>query len=408
MGESETPAAVVEFDEVSRRFSDTLALDSVSFTVRQGEFFSIIGPSGSGKTTTVRMIAGLEAPTVGTVKLFGKDVSAVPPHRRGTPMVFQSYALFPHLNIRDNVAYGLRMRGVAKPERRNRADDLLGLVGLEGLGDRRSEQLSGGQQQRVALARAIATEPRVVLLDEALGALDAALRIEMQVELKRLQKELACTFIHVTHDQSEAIAMADRILVLQGGRLEQVGTPAEVFARPKTRFVAAFVGQNNLMDATSMGITGDGLHKIHTPLGEFLAKESDGHPIVREVAARGKPAVYGTIKEGYNMWFHGIVLSAESPNYDAAVAYANFWHEGFAPAEVANQGYMTPTPSVAQPALEGADSPDAGVNAWDYWYNGGGRDRGSVDDIASKAAWWWQFPDESEYLESRWQDFVAA
>ena len=280
MGESETPAAVVEFDEVSRRFSDTLALDSVSFTVRQGEFFSIIGPSGSGKTTTVRMIAGLEAPTVGTVKLFGKDVSAVPPHRRGTPMVFQSYALFPHLNIRDNVAYGLRMRGVAKPERRNRTDDLLGLVGLEGLGDRRSEQLSGGQQQRVALARAIATEPRVVLLDEALGALDAALRIEMQVELKRLQKELACTFIHVTHDQSEAIAMADRILVLQGGRLEQVGTPAEVFARPKTRFVAAFVGQNNLMDATSMGITGDGLHRIHTPLGEFLAKESDGHPIV--------------------------------------------------------------------------------------------------------------------------------
>lgn len=280
MSESEVPDVVVEFDDVSRRFGDTLALDSVSFTVRQGEFFSIIGPSGSGKTTTVRMIAGLEAPTVGTVKLFGKDVSAVPPHRRGTPMVFQSYALFPHLNIRDNVAYGLRVRGVAKPERRRRADDLLGLVGLEGLGDRRSEQLSGGQQQRVALARAIATEPRVVLLDEALGALDAALRIEMQMELKRLQKELACTFIHVTHDQSEAIAMADRILVLQGGQLEQIGTPAEVFARPKTRFVAAFVGQNNLMDATSTGVAADGRHRIHTALGEFLAKESDGHPIV--------------------------------------------------------------------------------------------------------------------------------
>ena len=280
MAKSEVPDDVVEFDRVSRRFGDTLALDSVSFAVRAGEFFSIIGPSGSGKTTTVRMIAGLEAPTAGTVKLFGKDVSAVPPHRRGTPMVFQSYALFPHLNVRDNVAYGLRMRGVAKPERRDRADDLLALVGLEGLGDRRSEQLSGGQQQRVALARAIATEPRVVLLDEALGALDAALRIEMQVELKRLQKELACTFIHVTHDQSEAIAMADRILVLQGGRLEQIGTPAEVFARPKTRFVAAFVGQNNLMDATSTGIAGDGLHRIHTPLGEFLAQESDGHPII--------------------------------------------------------------------------------------------------------------------------------
>ncbi|MCY4664360.1 MAG: ABC transporter ATP-binding protein [Acidimicrobiaceae bacterium] len=283
--ESEAPDCVVEFDDVSRFFGDTPALDSVSFTVRQGEFFSIIGPSGSGKTTTVRMIAGLEAPTEGSVRLFGKDVAAVPPHRRGTPMVFQSYALFPHLNIRDNVAYGPRMRGVSKPERRGHADDLLTLVGLEGLGDRRPEQLSGGQQQRVALARAIATEPRVVLLDEALGALDAALRIEMQVELKRLQKELACSFIHVTHDQSEAIAMADRILVLHGGRLEQIGTPAEVFARPKTRFVAGFVGQNNLMDATPTGVTGEGLHTIHTALGDFVAKATDGHAIVR-----GEPA----------------------------------------------------------------------------------------------------------------------
>ena len=280
VSESEAPDYVVEFDDVSRFFGDTPALDSVSFTVHQGEFFSIIGPSGSGKTTTVRMIAGLEAPTHGTVRLFGKDVAAVPPHRRGTPMVFQSYALFPHLNIRDNVAYGLRMRGVSKPERRSRGDDLLRLVGLEGLGDRRPEQLSGGQQQRVALARAIATEPRVVLLDEALGALDAALRIEMQVELKRLQKELACSFIHVTHDQSEAIAMADRILVLHDGRLEQVGTPADVFARPKTRFVAGFVGQNNLMEATPTGVADDGLHRVRTALGEFLAKGSDGHSII--------------------------------------------------------------------------------------------------------------------------------
>ena len=285
MRESEAPDSVVEFEDVSRLFGHTVALDSVSFSVRQGEFFSIIGPSGSGKTTTVRMIAGLETPTGGTVRLFGRDVTAVPPHRRGTPMVFQSYALFPHLNIRDNVAYGLRMRGVSKPERRNRANDLLALVGMEGLGGRRPEHLSGGQQQRVALARAIATEPRVVLLDEALGALDAALRIEMQVELKRLQKELACSFIHVTHDQSEAIAMADRILVLHRGRLEQIGAPAEVFARPKTRFVAGFVGQNNLMDATPTGVTDDGLHKIRTALGEFLAKGSDGHSIVS-----GEPA----------------------------------------------------------------------------------------------------------------------
>ena len=280
MRESEALDSAVEFEEVSRLFGDTLALDSVSFTVRAGEFFSIIGPSGSGKTTTVRMIAGLDAPTGGTVKLFGKNAAAVPPHQRGTPMVFQSYALFPHLNIRDNVAYGLRMRGVSKPERRSRADDLLSLVGLEGLGDRRAEQISGGQQQRVALARAIATEPRVVLLDEALGALDAALRIEMQAELKRLQKELACSFIHVTHDQSEAIAMADRILVLHDGRLEQIGTPAEVFARPRTRFVAGFVGQNNLMDATPTGVADGGLHRIRTALGEFLAKGSDGRPVL--------------------------------------------------------------------------------------------------------------------------------
>ena len=285
MRQPEAPESVVEFDDVSRLFGDTVALDSVSFDVRQGEFFSIIGPSGSGKTTTVRMIAGLDAPTRGTVKLFGKDVAAVPPHQRGTPMVFQSYALFPHLNIRDNVAYGLRMRGVSKPERRSRADDLLTLVGLEGLGDRRPEQLSGGQQQRVALARAIATEPRVVLLDEALGALDAALRIEMQVELKRLQKELACSFIHVTHDQSEAIAMADRILVLHDGRPEQIGTPAEVFARPKTRFVAGFVGQNNLMDATPTEATDDGLHRVRTALGEFLARGSGGDPVVLEEPA---------------------------------------------------------------------------------------------------------------------------
>ena len=168
MRESEAPDSVVEFDDVSRLFGETVALDSVSFSVRQGEFFSIIGPSGSGKTTTVRMIAGLETPTGGTVRLFGRDVTAVPPHQRGTPMVFQSYALFPHLDIRDNVAYGLRMRRVAKLERRNRADDLLALVGLEGLGGRRPEQLSGGQQQRVALARAIATEPRVDHIEYAL------------------------------------------------------------------------------------------------------------------------------------------------------------------------------------------------------------------------------------------------
>ena len=206
-------------------------------------------------------------------------------------MVFQSYALFPHLNLRENVAYGLRMRRVSRAERNSRSDELLGLVGLHGLGERRPDQLSGGQQQRVALARALATEPRVVLLDEALGALDAALRVEMQGELKRLQEQLGCSFVHVTHDQSEAIAMADRILVLHEGRLEQLGTPTDVFARPRTRFVAGFVGQNNLVDATPIGLTSEGLQRIDTPLGEFVVQPSadavieDGEPITLVVRA---------------------------------------------------------------------------------------------------------------------------
>ena len=315
VNEPEATDVVVEFERVSRFFGETVAVDAVSFAVGQGEFLSIIGPSGSGKTTTVRMIAGLEVPTDGTIRLFGKDVTTLPPHKRDTPMVFQSYALFPHLNLRENVAYGLRMRRVSKSRRNTRADELLELVGMGGLGERRPDQLSGGQQQRVALARALGTEPRVVLLDEALGALDAALRVEMQGELKRLQNQLGCSFVHVTHDQSEAIAMADRILVLNEGRVEQVGTPAEVFAKPETRFVASFVGQNNLVDAISHGSTDEGLQRVHTALGEFLVQPPAEHAL-----GKGQPVTLVLRADALRR-----VTPREIPNeFEATVAGAQY------------------------------------------------------------------------------------
>jgi ABC-type Fe3+/spermidine/putrescine transport system ATPase subunit len=266
---------VVEFDGVSRLFGTFVAVDDVSFAIERGEFFSIIGPSGSGKTTTIRMIAGLEQPTEGSIRMFGRDVTSVPAYDRNTPMVFQSLALFPHLDVRRNVEYGLRMRKVPRAERAARADRALALVGLEGLGGRRPDQLSGGQQQRVAVARAIVTEPSVVLLDEALGALDAKLRVEMQSELKRLQRSLGVTFVHVTHDQSEALAMADRILVMHLGQVEQVGQPSEVFAEPATRFVAGFVGRKNLLDGR-VARRRDADHvDVDTPIGTIPAVGPD-------------------------------------------------------------------------------------------------------------------------------------
>ena len=263
---SSSPA--VSLENVSRRFGEYLAVDGVSFDVEQGEFFSIIGPSGSGKTTTIRMIAGLEALSEGKISFFGESVVGVPPYRRDCPMVFQHFALFPHLNVIENVAFPLRMRGRSRSARSEAAEKALETVGLAGLGGRQPNQLSGGQQQRVALARAIVARPRVLLLDEALGSLDAALRIEMQAELRRLQRVLGCAVIHVTHDQSEAMAMADRILVLNEGRIEQLASPQDIFSRPATRFVAKFVGNNNLIDGSVAGVSKDGM-EIATPLGTF-------------------------------------------------------------------------------------------------------------------------------------------
>jgi len=217
-------------------------------TVGAGEFFTLLGPSGSGKTTTLRMIAGFERPDAGRVTLGGADITHVPPYARDVNTVFQDYALFPHMTVAENVAYGLKVKGVARAERRTQVDDVLEMVRLQGYGQRKPVQLSGGQRQRVALARSIVNRPKVLLLDEPLGALDLKLRQEMQVFLKSLQRELGMTFLYVTHDQEEALTMSDHLAVFNEGRIEQVGTPAEVYERPATEFVAGFVGTSNILE----------------------------------------------------------------------------------------------------------------------------------------------------------------
>jgi putative spermidine/putrescine transport system ATP-binding protein len=231
-----------------KAYGDVLAVDDVNLEIGQGEFFTLLGPSGSGKTTTLRMIAGFERPDSGSIELAGIDVSSTPPYLRDVNTVFQDYALFPHMTVLDNVAYGLRVKGIARAERARKAEEALGLVRLEGYGDRKPIQLSGGQRQRVALARAIVNSPRVLLLDEPLGALDLKLREQMQVELKSIQATLGMTFLYVTHDQEEALTMSDRIAVFNEGRIEQVGSPAEIYEHPATEFVAGFVGVSNLLE----------------------------------------------------------------------------------------------------------------------------------------------------------------
>ncbi len=237
----------VRFSRVSRHFGDVRAVDAVDLEVAAGEFFAMLGPSGSGKTTCLRLIAGFEQPTAGHIEIFGETAEGVPPYRRNVNTVFQDYALFPHLNVLDNVAYSLMVRGVAKPDRHRAAEQALELVQLPGYGTRRPGQLSGGQRQRVALARALVNRPKVLLLDEPLGALDLRLREQMQEELKALQKSLAITFVFVTHDQGEALSMADRVAVFDQGRIIQVGSPEDIYQRPNTRFVAEFVGSSNVL-----------------------------------------------------------------------------------------------------------------------------------------------------------------
>jgi spermidine/putrescine transport system ATP-binding protein len=240
----------VELEGVTKRFGDLEAVRDLSLTVAEGEFFTLLGPSGCGKTTTLRMVAGFEEPTGGRIKIDGVDVSSVPPFNRPTNTVFQSYALFPHLSVEENVAFGLRRRGVRKDEIKRRVAEELDRVGLKAEAGRRPRQLSGGQQQRVALARAIINRPAVLLLDEPLGALDLKLRKGLQIELKRIQREVGITFVYVTHDQEEALTMSDRIAVMNRGVVEQVASPEEVYERPSTEFVAGFIGVSNLMPGT--------------------------------------------------------------------------------------------------------------------------------------------------------------
>jgi spermidine/putrescine transport system ATP-binding protein len=233
------------------------AVRRLDLTIAQGEFFSLLGPSGCGKTTTMRMIAGFEEPTGGTVFLDGRDVTRVSPNKRDVNMVFQSYALFPHLNAYQNVVFGLERKKVAKDEVRRRAGEIMEIVSLTGMEKRAPREMSGGQQQRVALARALVNRPRALLLDEPLGALDLKLRQQMQVELKRIQREVGITFVYVTHDQGEALTMSDRIAVMDAGRIDQLGSPREIYERPATRFVAGFIGTSNLLDGTVESVTGD-------------------------------------------------------------------------------------------------------------------------------------------------------
>jgi len=241
----DTPA--IRFVNVSRHFGEVKAVDEISLDIWDGEFFSLLGPSGCGKTTCLRMIAGFERPSAGQIFLLGEDVSALPPYERDVNTVFQDYALFPHMTVSENIAYGLMIKKVPIAERVKRVEEMLELVRLFALGDRKPSQLSGGQRQRVALARALINHPRVLLLDEPLGALDLKLRQQMQVELKAIQERVGITFVYVTHDQEEALTMSDRLAVISQGRIEQVGTPAEVYETPKTAFVANFVGVSNLV-----------------------------------------------------------------------------------------------------------------------------------------------------------------
>ena len=289
-----TPADV-RLDSVVKRFDGVVAVDGITLEIPSGSFFALLGPSGCGKTTTLRMIGGFEEPDEGAIYLGDEDVVGRPPYRRDVNTVFQSYALFPHLSIFDNIAFGLRRKGVDKVQVKGRVDEMLRLVGLEGLGGRRPRQLSGGQQQRVALARALVNRPQVLLLDEPLGALDLKLRKQMQLELKAIQHDLGLTFVHVTHDQEEAMTMADAIAVMNKGRIEQLGPPTELYEKPATAFVAGFLGVSNLLHGS---VAGPGRVRLDT--GDEIAADSGDRAGRAAVGIRPEKIRIGPPGEGEN------------------------------------------------------------------------------------------------------------
>ncbi len=310
----------VELIDVVKRFpaseqsKEVTAVDHVTLRIADGEFFSLLGPSGCGKTTTLRLIAGFERPTAGQIRIHGRDVADIPPYRRPVNTVFQNYALFPHMTVFENVAFGLRMSGLPKQEITRRVEETLAMVRLSGMEDRKPRQLSGGQQQRVALARALVNRPEVLLLDEPLGALDLKLRKAMQLELKSLQQQVGITFIYVTHDQEEALTMSDRIAVMNEGRVLQVGTPVEIYEQPENRFVADFIGETNFLTARVLdvseasarvdlgeGVTGEGslpaLHTVQKGQEVTLAIRPEkisihGEPVAGALAVRVRKVVY--------------------------------------------------------------------------------------------------------------------
>jgi ABC-type Fe3+/spermidine/putrescine transport system ATPase subunit len=300
-----TRTADVELLGVTKRFGEVAAVDALDLEVRPGEFLSLLGPSGCGKTTTLRLIAGFERPDEGEVRIDGRDVSRLPPYKRDVNTVFQSYALFPHLSVRDNVAYGLKQRGLNRKERHARAREMLELVRLGGFEGRKPRQLSGGQQQRVALARSLVMQPRVLLLDEPLGALDLKVRKELQIELKRIQSEVGITFVYVTHDQEEALAMSDRVAVMSHGRIEQLGPPRQIYDQPATEFVARFIGDTNFLrvdgrdvairpEHMRVGVDGDGVGGVIVttmvigPAVQCVVRLEDGQEVlVREQRTKG-------------------------------------------------------------------------------------------------------------------------
>ena len=306
------PQPSVELDRVSKRFGELVAVREAELEIAPGEFFTLLGPSGCGKTTTLRMVAGFEEPSDGRILIDGSDVSMLPAHRRPTNTVFQSYALFPHLSVRDNVAFGLKRKRIDKKETDRRVREELDRVGLADQASRKPNQLSGGMQQRVALARAVVNLPKVLLLDEPLGALDLKLRKGLQIELKRIQREVGITFVYVTHDQEEALTMSDRIAVMNEGVVEQVADPEEVYERPATTFVAGFIGVSNLMPGTVGSVNGE-LARVRLDAGVEVEAPRNGlgpgdscHAVVRpeklsvsraeEAAVSGRPSVEGTVE----------------------------------------------------------------------------------------------------------------